>query len=521
MNTRIEIFTGGEACVTPIRKWGTLVVACLVAVVPSFDLSTLSLVLPSIALDLDIGGTGLLWVADVSSFVLSGLLITMGGIGNRIGHKRLLLIGIAGYGAVSGLAVVATTPATLIASRALLGVAAATLFPTSLSLVRGVFSDSKERTVAVGAITGVGGIAVGLGPLLGGTVLDAYPWRAVFLLNLPVLAVVFVVGALLLPELRDPVPGRLDLLSVPLSAAGVFGFVYALKELAGGMVGPRIFGALIIGCLGVVLFLHRQARVPDPLIDLRLFRIPAFACSLTINLMLLFAVAAQSMTFSQYFQLVLGWSPLQAGLGSLPGAVGALVAGAALAPPLITRLGRAKTAALGLAVTAISFVCLLPAGVTSAYWLMVVPLIGFGLGMGVTFTTTSDTVLATVPERRSGAALGISETASQLGIALGIATLGSVLNGVYRLTVDLPDGVPDEAAAGIRDSLGAAMQAAAILPTDLSAGIVDSARAAFVDGMHATLLTGAVFATCTAVFALITLREVPKTITSYKTDGDA
>jgi Major Facilitator Superfamily. len=206
--------------------------------------------------------------------------------------------------------------------------------PSTLSLVRRVFTDPKERTMAVGIFAGVGGLGVGLGPVLGGAVLDHFWWGSVFLLNVPIMALVFLAGLVLLPETRNPKPGRLDLISVPLSIAGVLGIVYAVKEAAlGGVAQGQVVIAAVIGLAGLALFVWRQTRLAEPLIDVRLFRVPAFSGSVSANFFAMFALVAQSLVFSQYFQLVLGWSPLKAGLAGLPGALAAMVGGGALARP--------------------------------------------------------------------------------------------------------------------------------------------------------------------------------------------
>ncbi|WP_372506805.1 MFS transporter [Actinomadura madurae] len=275
-----------------------------------------------------------------------------------------------------------------------------------------------------------------------------------------------------------------------------------------------------IGALALAAFLVRQTRLAEPLIDVRLFRRAAFTGSVGTNMFAMFALVAQSLIFSLFFQLALGWSPLKAGLAGLPGAAGAMVGGAALAPPLIGALGRARVVALGMLFSACGFSLYLVIGLHTSYWAMLPVMLLSGLGMGMAMTVTSDTVLATVPKDRSGAASAISETATELGGALGMAVLGSVLNAVYRGALDLPAGVPAPAASAARDSLGAALQAAADLPGTLAAQVATAAREAFVDGMHAALTCSAGFAALVAVFALVTLRNVPKVIPDTEEDPD-
>ncbi|TDB90168.1 MFS transporter [Actinomadura sp. KC216] len=506
---------------TSARKWGTFTICLLVALVPNIDLTALNQAVPHLSADLDPSSTQILWIADAYGFALAGLLITMGGIGDRIGHKKLLLIGITLFAAASAVTAYAPTAELLIAARAMLGVAGATLMPSCLSLIRRAFTEPKERTVAVGAFMGVAGLAVGLGPVVSGALLDHFWWGSVFLINVPIMAVALVAGALVLPESRTPVPGRLDLPSVPLSVGGVLGAVYAVKEAAAhGLDQPRIYVSAALGVLALAAFLFRQTRLDEPLIDVRLFRNAAFTGSVVTTMFAMFALVAQALIFSLFFQLALGWSPLTAGLAGLPGAAGAMLGGALLAPPLIGALGRARVVAAGMLLSACGFTAYLTFGLDTPYWAMVPGMLLSGIGMGVAMTVTGDTVLASVPKQRSGAASAIAETATELGGALGMAILGSVLTAVYRNVLDLPAGVPAPAAAAAGDSLGAALQAAAQLPGALAAQVAAAARDAFVDGMHAALVCSAGCAALVAVFALVTLRNVPKVIPDAADDPD-
>ncbi|MGI5163411.1 MFS transporter [Spirillospora sp. CA-253888] len=499
-----------ETPVSDARKWGTFAVCVLMALVPALDMTALNQAVPHLTADLRPSATQILWIADAYGFALAGLLITMGGIGDRVGHRRMLLTGAVLFAAASALTAYAGTAELLIAARALLGVAGATLMPSALSLIRHVFTDARERTAAIGMFSGMIGLAVGLGPVVGGALLDHFWWGSVFLVNVPIMLVVLAAGLAVLPESRDPAPGRLDLPSVPLSAVGIVGLVYAVKEAAAhGPWRAEVGIAALAGAVGLALFAVRQRRVAHPLIDVRLFGRIAFTGSVLTNMFAMFALVAQSLIFSLYFQLVLGWSPLKSGLAGLPAAVGAMVGGALLAPPLIRLVGRARAVGAGLALSAVGYCGYLAFGVDVDYLLLVVVMVAGGVGMGVAMTVTSDTVLASVPKDRSGAASAISETATELGGALGLAVLGSVLNAVYRDSVVVPAGAPEAAA---RDSLGSALEAAAALPPQVGGALVSAARHAYVDGMHAALACSAAFAALVAVAALVTLRSVPAVI---------
>jgi DHA2 family multidrug resistance protein-like MFS transporter len=503
------------------RKWATLAISCLAVLVLSIDLTALHLAIPNLIDDLSPSGTQILWIADVYGFALAGLLITMGGIGDRIGRKKLLLIGTAAFAATSALTAYATSPGMLIAARALLGIAGATIMPSTLSLTRNVFTDAKERTMAVGIASGIGALGVGLGPIMGGALLDHFWWGSVFLINVPIMAVVLVAGLFVLPESRNPRPGRIDVPSVPVSIVGVLGVVYAITEAGhSGIAETKVGVGFVIGVIGLAAFVWRQARLSVPLIDIRLFRNPAFSGSIGANLFAMFALVAQSLVFSQYFQLVLHWSPLQAGLAGLPGGVAAAVGGAALAAPLITLLGRARVVALGLGVSAVGFALYTLTGTESDYWTLLLAMVPCGLGVGMALTVTGDTILASVPKDRAGAASAISETATELGGALGMAVLGSALTAAYRTSLRLPAGLPAGADRGIRDSIGGALETAATLPVRLAGEVTGAAQHAFVDGMHTALLCSAGLSALSGLAALFALRAVPKVIPEHLEEAD-
>ncbi|ETK35762.1 MFS transporter [Microbispora sp. ATCC PTA-5024] len=503
------------------RKWGTLAIACVSVLLLSVDLTVLHLALPKLVEDLGPSGTQFLWIADIYGFTLAALLVTMGNLGDRIGRKRLLLAGTAAFGAASALTAYAPTPELLIAARALLGVAGATIMPSTLSLVRNVFTDARERTTAVGIWSSVSAVGFALGPIVGGALLDRFWWGSVFLVNLPVVAVVLVAGIVVLPESRNPRPGRLDLVSVPLSAAGVLGLIYALKEGAqGGLAQTPVVVSGLVGIAALLVFVRRQTRLAEPLIDVRLFRRRAFSASVGAELIAVFAMLAMSVVFAQYFQLVLGWTPLVAGLAGMPGGL-AGGAGGALAGTLVQRWGRARVVSLGLALTAVGFVLFSRIGLDTAYPYMLVAMIVQGVGMGFTFAVTNDTLLASVPKERAGAAGAISETAHEMGGALGIAVLGTVLNGAYRDGLRLPPGTPAPVRDAARDTLAGALTAASRLTGDAAGAVATAAREAFVHALHVTVLTGAAVLVCLAAGTLVALRGVPAVIPEREEPADA
>jgi DHA2 family multidrug resistance protein-like MFS transporter len=503
------------------RKWATLVIGCLAALVLNIDMTVLHLAIPDLIKALRPSGTQVLWIADIYGFTLAGLLIPMGVLGDRIGRKKLLLAGVALFGAVSALTAYSSSASMLIVWRALLGVAGATVMPSTLSLIRNVFTDAKERTTAVGIFSGIGALGIGIGPILGGALLDHFWWGSVFLVNLPIMAVIFLVGLVVLPESRNPRPGRIDLVSVPLSVAGVLGLVYAVTEAGhSGLGEARVGLAAVSGAACLAVFAWRQTRTDHPLIDLSLFRNAAFTGSVATNLIAMFALVAQSLVFSQYFQLVWHWSPMQAGLAGLPGALFAMMGGAGLAPVLIPRLGRSRTVAIGLTLSAAGFLIYTRGGVTPGYWILLAGMFPGAMGVGMALTVTSDTILASVPRARAGAASAISETATELGGALWMAVLGSVLTAVYRGNLTAPAGLAPSAAHSVRDSLGNALVTAQSLPAGLAVQVENAAKHAFVDGMHAALCCSAGLALLTGLIALVTLRRVPKVIPEHVEQSD-
>jgi DHA2 family multidrug resistance protein-like MFS transporter len=491
------------------NKWSSLAVACLATLLLSLDLTVLHLALPRLVTDLGANSTQLLWIGDMYGFALAGLLVTMGNLGDRIGRKRLLLIGAAAFGAASVVTAYAPNAELLIAARALLGVAGATIMPSTLSIVRNVFTDPGERTAAIGIWSGMSAAGFAVGPVVGGVLLDHFWWGSVFLINVPIMALVLVLGLLVLPESRNPEAGRIDLPSVVLSFAGVVTVVYAVKEAAHkGVEHADVLGAGVGGVALLAFFVWRQTRLAEPLIDVRLFARRAFSASIVTNLLAIFGMSAMMLMFAWYLQLVLGWSPLQAGLAQLPGGLSGAVGGV-LAARLIRPLGRNGVVALGLAMNAGAFLYYTTLGTELNYLTLLPAMVIGGVGVGFAFTVNNDNVLATAPAQRAGAAAAVSETAFELGGALGIAILGTVLNSAYRANLVLPAGVPGEAA---RESLAGAVGTASVLPAEQAGQLVRAAQAAFIEGVHLTSFVTAGVLAVVALLALVGLRGVPKVI---------
>ncbi|MFC1417973.1 MFS transporter [Streptacidiphilus cavernicola] len=498
--------------VSAARRWGTLAVCAAAALLLGIDNTVLNLAVPDLVREMDPSSTQILWIADAYSFALASLLVVMGSLGDRIGRKRLLVIGSTCFGLASLLTAYAGSPELLIAARVLLGAAGATVMPSTASLIRATFTDPRERTLALGIDGGVGAMGFVLGPLIGGALLDHFWWGSVFLINVPVMLVLITAGALLLVESRDPNPRRLDLPSVLLSVTGLFGAVYAIQiGTHDGFTRPGVLAAAAVGLAALTAFGLRQSRISNPLIDLPLLRNRAFAGSVGANLVTIVSVSALSLAFSQYFQDVRGWSPLTAGLASLAGPLGAMIGGPSCAA-MINWLGRARTAALGLGLMCVSMAGLCWIGADTDYWVMAPVVLLNGVGMGFVFGVTMDTMMATAPKERAGGAAAIGETAMELGGGLGIAVLGSVLAGGYRRALDLPAGLPAPVAAAAHQNVGGATTAGRALPAPQGPELLHTAQQAFVHGLHLSTGIGAGILAVGAVATLFALRGVPKVI---------
>ncbi len=490
-----------QQAITRPRRWLALGVLVLAVLLVAVDATVLGLATPFLSEDLKPSGTQLLWIGDAYSFVLAGLLVSMGSLGDRIGRKRILLIGATAFGAVSVLNAYANSAELMIVARALLGVAGATLMPATLALIRNLFHDPRERSVAIGIWGAAASAGMAIGPIVGGVLLENFWWGSVFLINLPVMAVLVVVGAKLLPESRNPRPGPWDLISVVLSMVGMIGIVYAIKEFAAHGFGWIPLAAGVVGAIALYGFVRRQRRLPIPLLDLRLFRSRGFSSAVLADLLTILGLSGLIFFLSQYLQLVQERRPIEAGLAELPAAIGAIVAGL-LAGQVARRFSVRAVVAGGLAAIGLALAALTTISQDTGYPLLGAALLVVGAGAGFSFTVTADVILAAVPKEEAGAASAVSETAYELGAALGIALLGSIVTGVYRDFTG-PAGTP----AAAHESLGGAVEVAAQLPPAAAAQLLDAARESFAHGVSIAAGVGAAVLLITAVVAWFLLRD--------------
>ncbi|MGC1206572.1 MAG: MFS transporter [Ornithinimicrobium sp.] len=491
---------------TARRRWAALAVLALPVLLISVDMTVLGFAVPALSEDLQPSGPQLLWIIDIYSFLLAGLLVLMGNVGDRIGRRRLLMIGAAAFGVASVLAAFATSAEMLIAARALLGLGGATLMPSTLSLIRTVFPDDRERrnAIAVWAASFAGGAA--LGPIIGGFLLEHFWWGSVFLINAPIMLFLLVGAFFLLPESRNAAPGPFDLFSAALSIAGILPLVYGLKSIGTEGVSALALGMMAIGAVLLWIFVRRQRLLSEPLLDIGLFEDRVFSVAVLTNLLSTFSVIGLLFFLPQYLQVVVGLSPLRAGLWMMPLALGT-IAGSLAAPRLANLLGLRAIIGGGMLLAATGFA----AGVVLT---QTAPQIGLlvwpamiGLGIGMAESLTNDVIVASAPAERTGGAAAISETAYEFGGAMGTAVLGTLGLAVYRAGLDAaPVSVPESALEAGSDTLGGVSAAVAGLPPAVADAFVAVANSAFTDGMSVVLGVATLVMGYTGVQALIVLR---------------
>lgn len=474
------------------KEWLGLAVLALPTLLLSVDATVLYLALPHLGADLRPSGAETLWIIDVYGFMIAGFLITMGTLGDRIGRRKLLMIGALAFGVASVAAAYATDPALLIGARALLGIAGATLMPSTLALITTMFHDPGQRGAAIGVWAACFSAGVAAGPLIGGALLELFWWGSVFLLAVPVMVLLLVAAPILLPESRDPQPGRLDLVSVLLSLAAILPVIYGLKVVASDGVEAGAVAAVVVGLVAAVVFVRRQRSLPDPLLDVRLFARPAFLGALLALLVGLAVVGVVYMFVTQYLQMVAGHSPLAAGLWLLPSAVAMIVASMA-APALARRVPAGRLVAAALVVSAAGYLLLAfvdgPGGLAPA----VIGLVVVYLGIGPMMALGTELVVGAAPPARAGSAAAMSETSMELGLALGVAVLGSVGTAVYRN--ELPEGTPADAVESLAGALAVG-----------GADVVEAARSAFTSGLNVVGLVSAVATVAIAVVTAVLVR---------------
>jgi len=491
------------------REWTGLGVLMLPLLLVSMDVSVLYFAVPFIARDLEPSSTQQLWIFDIYGFVLAGLLITMGSLGDRIGRRRLLLIGAAAFSVASLGAAYSHTAEQLIAARAVQGIAGATLMPSTLALIRNMFHDAKQRSTAIAIWTGGTMSGIALGPVLSGVLLNHFWWGSVFLINVPFMVLLLALAPALVPEFRAPQAGRFDLISSALSLGAVLPVIYGIKEIAADGVDLARCLWIAAGAAVGAAFIVRQARSPAPMIDLKLFRSRGFTGSVAMNLVAMFAIVGFAIFTTQYLQSVLGMSPLTAALWSLVPMAGTTAAAMATRV-LVQRFDRAYVAAGGFFISGAGFAALTQLHAHSPIAFLLITATIYAGGIVGVMTVGNELIMGAVPPERAGAAAAVVETATEFGAALGIAVLGSLGVAAYRssLAAAAPPGTPPRALAAASDTLGGAMTVAGQLPGRIGTELLEAARTAFTHGLNNAALGAAIIMVLAAVLSGVFFRGV-------------
>ena len=490
MDTTTGSVPGPAGGLTRGQENRALVALALPVLLISMDATILGFAVPRLSEDLEPTSAELLWIIDIYSFVLSGLLITMGNVGDRIGRRRLLLYGAAAFSVASLAAAFAPTPLALIGARALLGVAGATLMPSTLSLIRNIFMDDRRRQFAVAVWATMFSVGAVVGPIAGGLLLEHFWWGSVFLVGVPVTTALLLIGPRVIPESRDPDPGPFDILSSALSMATILPLVFGMKTVAERGWATVVAPSVVIGLVAGWAFVRRQRVLAVPMIDLSLFAVPKFRVAITGNLLTCVGFAGSTFFVTQYLQLVLGLSPTRAALQLLPGAAAGVISTMS-APAMTRRFGTFAVITTGLATGALGFLLLTQLTVGSSLVPVTVALVIIEGGLCAAITVAIDAIISSVPPEKAGAGASVSETANELGVALGTAVLGSILTATYRRQLDdiaVPTVTLDEA----RETLGAAHVAASDLGGPLGDALRSAADVAFTDGLRLASAVAAV-----------------------------
>lgn len=491
------------------RTWVGLAVLVLPMLLIAIDGMVLVFALADITKELKPTGAQQLWMLDIYSLMLAGLLITMSTLGDRFGRRKVLLIGAVFFAIASVLGALSTEPWMLIAARALLGIAGAAIMPGTLSLIRNMFLDRDQRRTAMAVWSASGALGAAAGPIVGGWIIEVFSWHAAFLMNIPVMVLLLVLAPFLVPESKNPNPGRIDVLSIVLSLAGMISFVYGVKTFAEGKEPGVGFATFFAGLVLLVLFVIRQLRMPVPMINVRLFKVRAFTGAVLTDLLSVFSLVGAMFALTQFLQLVVGLGVIQSALWMLPQALVSACAGF-IAAALVKRIPTSIIVAVGVLITAGGFASLLALTPDSEPWMIAIALCLVGLGAGVGMTLTNDLIMSSVRPEQSGQAAAISETAYELGTAFGTAILGSVLLGFYRtgLVDSAPSGLPGEMLESAKETLATALLYAQEISGEIGAALAKAATESFTTALAWTGGIAALILAAVAIFAGVMLRGV-------------
>jgi DHA2 family multidrug resistance protein-like MFS transporter len=489
------------------RRWGTLGVMCLSLTLIGLDNTILNVALPTLVRDLDATDSQLQWMVDSYTLIFAGLLLTAGTLGDRFGRKRSLFLGLAVFGLASVWAAWAGSANGLIVARTVMGIGGAFIMPATLSVIIDVFRDPIERGKAIGIWAAVSGLAIIGGPSLGGWLLTRFWWGSVFLINVPLVLIAVLAGVFLVPESRDPRAPRVDLRGMAISVVGLSSLVWAVIEAPRrGWTSGIILGAFAASVALMVVFVLWERRVEEPMLDLRFFNDARFSASSAVITLAFFALLGSLFFLSQYLQFVLGYDPLGTGVRLLPFATMAVGAPAAIA--LAQRIGVKPVVTAGMAIIGIGLVVMAQTGVQDDYTRLAIALGTMGFGMGVTMAPATEAVMASLPPAKAGVGSAVNDTTRQVGGALGVAVLGSLLASQFATGLPATIGgqpLPPE----VRTGVGQALQVAAQTGGERGRLLASSATDAFIGAMGYTVMVGALVAFAGAMVAAVWLPMQP------------
>jgi EmrB/QacA subfamily drug resistance transporter len=501
------------------NRWKILVVLCLSLMVIMIANGSLNVALPQLADDLDASASSLQWMVDAYSLVFAGMLFTAGTIGDRFGRKLVLQGGMVLFLAGAVFATFSNSAGQVIGARAVMGLAAAFVMPSTLSLLTNVF-PAEERPRAIAAWAGIAAGGAALGPPISGFLVEHFGWGSVFLINVPLLAFAIVAGRILLPESKDPGEHRIDVPGALLSVLGIGALVYAIIEAPEeGWLSAHTLVFFAVAAAALIGFVARERTAAEPMFDLTLLRNPRFnVASLGIALCF-FAMFGVMFLLTQYLQLVLGFSPFHAGLIMLPMPMIMMVL-APQAPKLVQRFGITRVVQTGLASVALGLVILSTLSPSSHGWAIYFPLVPMMAGMSVTMSPFTAMIMTSVPPERAGMGSATNDTTRELGGALGVAVLGSVATTHFRSSSsDAIAGIPESAREQARSGIAGALQAARDVPGEAAGRLVADARQAFTDGLGIAAIVAAGVVLATAVVASVVLGRTPARVQARMDDA--
>jgi len=485
------------------RRWWTLGVLCLSLTVISIDNTILNVALPSIVESLGARGSQLQLLIDGYTIVFACLLLTAGSLGDKLGRKGILTIGLALFGGFSAMAAFSSSADMLILARALMGIGGACIYPSTLSILTNTFHDDRERARAIGIWAGVSGLGVAIGPLAGGLLVEHFWWGSVFLVNVPICLIAIVAGHFFVPTTtRDP-DHALDPFGAIFSIIGLMGLLYAIIELPDrGLSDTTVLVSFFVGLVFLGAFAWWETHFEHPMLDLHFFQNPRFSAASATITMTFFALYGSTFLLTQYFQFVLEYSPLKAGMLTAPVAIGIMVT-APQAPKLVERIGTKLVVVTGLAIVAVGLTSYSIEPIVSSFLGGALTRLMFGVGMGLVIAPATESIMGSLPKAKAGVGSAVNDTTRQTGGALGVAVIGSVFAAVYHHQIQVPDGLPAGAGAMVHDSIGAALEAITRfqLPLDVAGEVHDAASTAFFHGMQVAAWVGAVVVVGAAIVA--------------------